>query len=61
MDRRSTAARARDVASRLDLLLAEVGGYGCKDMTHYEDARIRWHRVEEKLRDARAALARAFE
>lgn len=53
---RKTKDRVADVDRKLGLLLAEVNGYGCKDMTHLSEVRARWHLVEKELDRARAEL-----
>ncbi len=58
---RSTARRAADIDRKLGLLLAEVDGYGCKDMTHNSEMRVKWHVVERDLQRARATLQRNLE
>ncbi len=55
-----TRDRAVEVRKKLSLLAAEVDGYGCKDMTHREVTREKWHRVEDRLRLAVDAVQQAF-
>lgn len=53
---RRTKDRVADVDRKLGLLIAEVDGYGCKDMTHLAEVRQKWHIVEKELQRAISAL-----
>ena len=57
----STKARAKRVDTALGLLIAEVDGYGCEDMTHRPETRAKWWPVEEALERARDSLRRQME